>query len=687
MFQLSGSPLPRVLVVLTLCLARVAAQGLTVTDYAPSTGVTCPQTSLLRVFSAQNQSLNPSEIDFIQGRERVTLEAWNTWIGNGSTLGYNMSFSADNAPRVGIGLSGGGFRASLYGAGVLNSLDARNASAKQAGTGGLLQVASYMAGLSGGSWLTSSLYANDFPTIQDMVFGNGNDRAGWLLDLDLFLPDGDDIFNDDNQAYYGSIMLSVIAKASKGLDTSLTDPWSRALSYHFLNQTTRANFFTNDSAHGAGQLWSNIPTSQVYQQQSVPFPIILANSRPNGSNYTGVLPPEATVFEFSPLELASYDPSLSAAIDLKFAGSNLTDGKPVNDQACLEGLDETGFVMGTSSSLFNQILDEDREELMDNEYFKVVTHLLARLLEDVRTRDDDVANWPNSFRNVAPSTFADTNSDWLEFIDGGSNGEVVPFSPLLVKARGLDVIVGVDSGADDDNNWPSGDAPLFTANRTLKFLNDTHQQFPPIPSTSQEFVDAGVNQRPTFFGCDPQQSPPEYPLVIYLPNSPPLTGDNPVTNTDTFKLSYTQKHTQLFIDQVFSNTIGGFVPNSNSPDSNFGECVQCAAIDRARLKSTPSVPRSDLCSKCFQQYCFDPTNPPTQSELPNRKYVFVDPDSQSYFQRHKAAIIGGVVGGVVALIIIIAGVVYLCRRKKLAKRAAQYDTLAKSASRTSDLQE
>ncbi len=31
---------------------------------------------------------------------------------------------------------------------------------------------------------------------------------------------------------------------------------------------------------------------------------------------------------------------------------------------------------------------------MDSEYFKVVTHLLARLLEDVRTRDDDVANWP-----------------------------------------------------------------------------------------------------------------------------------------------------------------------------------------------------------------------------------------------------------------------------------------------------
>ncbi|KAG7448332.1 phospholipase B [Guyanagaster necrorhizus] len=632
----------------------MTSQGLSVTDYAPSTGITCPQTSLLRVFSAQNQSLNPSEIDYIQGRENVLLDAWNMWIGKGSNLGYNMTFSADNAPRVGIALSGGGFRASLYGAGVLNSLDARNASAKQAGTGGLLQVASYMAGLSGGSWFISSLYSNDFPTVQDLIFGNGNERAGWLLDLDLFLPDGVDIFNEDNQAYYGSIMWSVIAKASKGIDTSLTDPWSRALSYHFLNQTNRANFFTNDSAHGAGQLWSDIPSSQVYQQRNVPFPIILANSLPNGSNYTGVLPPEATVFEFSPLELASYDPSLSAAMDLKFAGSNLTDGKPVDDRVCIEGLDEIGFVMGTSSSMFNQILDEDTEKFQEDKYFEVMTYLLARLLEDVRTRDDDVANWPNSFRNVAPSTFVDTNSDWLELIDGGSNGEVVPFNPLLVKARGLDIIVGIDSSADDENNWPNGESAIFTANRTSKLLNDTHQQFPPIPSTTQEFIDRGANQRPTFFGCDPQQSPPECPLVIYLPNSPPLTGDYPVTNTNTYKFSYTQKHSQLFIDQVFSNTIGGFAPNSNSPGSSFGECLQCAAVDRARLKSTASVSRSEVCSRCFEQYCFDPKNPPTQVESPNRRYVFVDPDSESHFGRHKAAIIGGVVGAV-ALVVLVAG--------------------------------
>ena len=39
----------------------------------------------------------------------------------------------------------------------------------------------------------------------------------------------------------------------------------------------------------------------------------------------------------------------------------------------------------------------------------------------------------------------------------------------------------------------------------------------------------GVNLRPTLFGCDPAPtSNPEYPLVLYLPNSPPFTGAKPV---------------------------------------------------------------------------------------------------------------------------------------------------------------
>lgn len=80
-------------------------------------------------------------------------------------------------------------------------------------------------------------------------------------------------------------------------DTSLVDPWSRMISYHFLNQTTRDNFLTNDTAHGAGQLWSNIPKLPTYQSYQAPFPMVVADARPVGSNLTTALGLDATVYE------------------------------------------------------------------------------------------------------------------------------------------------------------------------------------------------------------------------------------------------------------------------------------------------------------------------------------------------------------------------------------------------------
>ena len=70
---------------------------------------------------------------------------------------------------------------------------------------------------SGGSWLTGSLYMNDFPTIKDLVYGNGDDTQGWLLNLGLATPAGTDVFSQTNQKWYGSILWSVYAKADTGM--------------------------------------------------------------------------------------------------------------------------------------------------------------------------------------------------------------------------------------------------------------------------------------------------------------------------------------------------------------------------------------------------------------------------------------------------------------------------------------
>ena len=145
-------------------------------------------------------------------------------------------------------------------------------------------------------------------------------------------------------------------------------------------------------------------------------------------------------------------------------------------------------------------------------------------------------------------------------------------------------------------------------------------------------------------------------MVIYLPNSPPVGGDDPSTNTGTFQIQYTLKQTTVFLNQVQNNTMSGFVPNAQGSDPNFGKCLQCAAIDRARYKVSPVANRSDFCTTCFNQYCFSPADPPSQSEIVGRKYVFVDPDPQGaskvedFFEAHKVPIILGSVGLVVAVI-------------------------------------
>ena len=153
------SKLPSTLIVLLIVAAHdmtTFAQNMgSPVDYAPQTNVQCPDTTqhpLIRVFTPETQSLNALEEEYVANRQRTTIvSAWKEWIGDGSGIGYNLSDFESVFPKVGIALSGGGYRAAQFGAGVLSGLDARNESAKAAGAGGLLQVASYISALSGSS--------------------------------------------------------------------------------------------------------------------------------------------------------------------------------------------------------------------------------------------------------------------------------------------------------------------------------------------------------------------------------------------------------------------------------------------------------------------------------------------------------------------------------------------------------
>ncbi|KAG8213909.1 phospholipase B [Butyriboletus roseoflavus] len=661
-----------------LSISSVAAQG-SIADYAPTLNVPCPQTSngvLVRTFTPQNQALNPQEGSYVAAREsKVIPNAWSDWVGNGSAVGYDFSLFNASLPKLGIALGGEGYRTAQFGAGVFSALDARNNTAKSLGTGGLLQVASYLAGSSGGSWLTASLSLNDWPSPSTLVYGDGASLSGWMLDLDLVAPSSLNMGDANNQEYWGSILASVEAKANASIDTSITDLWGRAVSYHFLNQTTRSNFYTNNTGHGAGQLWSQIPLLPSYTNQSMPFPIITADSLPSGSNSTSVASLDSIVYEFTPLEFGSWDPNLSAMVPMAYSGTHLMNGLVPSTSACVMGFDQAAFMMGSSASFFNGPNGNFTGFNNQNGDVTGMQFLYEQLSSKVQSRSFNVANWPNAFQGVNPATFQDSSSQWLSLVDGGSNSEQIPLGTLFTKARTLDVIVAVDASSDDPNRWPNGTTLLTTSQRISSLLSSSHQAFPPIPLSAQGFVAAGVNQRPTFFGCNPTQTPPEYPLIIYIPNSPPLDGSPPASNTGDLQFSYSRIQTAVLINQAFQNTLGGFTPNTTSPDPNWGKCLQCAALDRARLGLTPAPTRSDFCVQCFSQYCYDPSNPPSASELPGRNYVYSDPDPsgldkvEEFLSRDKGAIIGGAVA---VAILIGGGIAFIFWWRKRRERKNRY---------------
>jgi lysophospholipase len=216
----------------------------------------CPKDFHLVRRPGGHSELNPNELAYIEDRKaNVIPHAWKEYLSNVKSTQTHLPhyvthiLSGDkgwSAPNLGIATSGGGYRAAIFGAGILNTLDGRNASSAKIGTGGLLQAATYLSGLSGGAWLVSSLVQAEFPTIQNLVFGDQNpsNYAGWLAQFDV------------QQTNISVVLSELVPKFAKGFDMTFNDLWAQNLARHFLNGTTVENIF-KPSAHGGDILVSD----------------------------------------------------------------------------------------------------------------------------------------------------------------------------------------------------------------------------------------------------------------------------------------------------------------------------------------------------------------------------------------------------------------------------------------------
>ena len=115
--------------------------------------------------------------------------------------------------------------------------------------------------------------------------------------------------------------------------------------------------------------------------------------------------------------------------------------------------------------------------------------------------------------------------------------------------------------------------------------------------------EAGLNIRPTFFGCNATQAELDdgMPMIIYLPNSP-LNGSY-LTNVSTYTLGYSRADTQSFLNSMWTTQTRGYPESGQAADSNWGACFACGLVERRRQYQ--NMTRSSTCETCLTRYCYN----------------------------------------------------------------------------------
>ncbi|KAI7935966.1 hypothetical protein MJO29_015269 [Puccinia striiformis f. sp. tritici] len=609
--------------------ATLVLLSFTIAELSTPHFVPCPSTtgSLLRssISRDSKQTLGPREAQYISSRRaKFARPAYLKFLNNvqRSLQKKSPTTSLPNYvtqvlggpqtalfPRTGFAVSGGGLRATLYSLGVLSAFEGKNQLSIEAGTGGLLNAADYISGLSGGAWtvvgLTYSAY--DLATIT-----NPGALAHLLPQFDLFSPGKlnkapGSTADETNKKYVTEALTKMSAKHQAGFRVTIADMWGLFVRYHTLGKTTAASFYDYSLSHGDEETVSGIRNLSNFQQNLQPYPIITALGSSTSAGYTAQKQPSAfspitsNQYEFTPFETGSWDSNLASFIPTEILGSRLKAGVPIDRTKCANRFDQTHFLAGISSDIFPMMNTSQ-------EYFfkKSDVHSLVQAISDTFGATQpgisiDTASVPNPFFQSGKPNYPDNNSLDLRLLDGGLDGAVTPYYPLLVPARQLDVIVGVDAVSldnDGGDNYSTGASLMATYARAS--LQSQHR-FPKIPTDKKSYL--ALRSHPNFFGCEE----PDTALLVWLPNSAPLDGSRGITNSSINRVQYEPAEASKIISAASEIGYRGF-PNQQLikikqyRDPLWPACLACAVADRSR--SRMRVGRTGVCADCFDRYCW-----------------------------------------------------------------------------------
>lgn len=118
--------------------------------------------------------------------------------------------------------------------------------------------------------------------------------------------------------------------------------------------------------------------------------------------------------------------------------------------------------------------------------------------------------------------------------------------------------------------------------------------FPAVPGQNT-FINLGLNNRPTFFGCDAKNfsrsATAVPPLVVYMPNAPWTFKSNTST--------YDMKYKNFARDNIIGN---GWNLATQGNSTEWTVCMGCAIVHReVERKGT----ETEQCKQCMAKYCWD----------------------------------------------------------------------------------
>ncbi|CAK7206240.1 Lysophospholipase 1 [Sporothrix eucalyptigena] len=565
--------------------------------YAPA-NVTCPS---VRPTIRSAATLSPNETAWLKTRRTKTTSAMLDFFDRIDIDGFDaVSYIKDNAdntsslPTIAIGISGGGLVACLNGGGAIKAFDNRTDGATGKGQlGGLLQSATYFSALSGGSWALGSIYVNNFTTVSNLQENLWNFESP-----EIVLGPSDMSYTD----FWGNITAQVKSKRDAGFITGDADFWGRIQGYNFFNATDG----------GVDYTWSSIAQTSSFQDGDMPLPLVVMTGNSAATESSEAMPSDP-IYETTPWEWGTYDDNIYGFVPLEYLGTHFINGIVPDNEACVRGFDNAGFITGSSSDIWNEngvdIVAELKQgiaALNSSDPTNAEIELLEFIIEEFLSATSSTNSTDNGPASYDPNPFYGYNADTSPFAtterliveDGGENSQNVPLYPLIQKKRNVDVIFAVDSlGVDDfDSDWPTGAPLIATYNRTLLGIaNDT--TFPPVPDRNT-FLNLGLNTGPTFFGCNASTlSSPLPPLVVYLPNHPVSFKSNYSLTQGNF--------TNANRDAVIENGYNVATQGNGTLDADWTTCVGCAILSRS-LDRTGTAP-PDACVQCFERYCWNGT--------------------------------------------------------------------------------